>query len=106
MKRLDPAAWHVISPLFDRALDLDAAARRAFLDELRASNPSAAETLTRLLASHERLLGSSSPDSKSGARASEGMRPSSASSVAAPSCNTSASRSRTGSDLKNSFAKV
>ena len=59
MKRLDPAAWHVISPLFDRALDLDAAARRAFLDELRAANPSAAETLTRLLASHERLLGSS-----------------------------------------------
>jgi tetratricopeptide (TPR) repeat protein len=58
MKRLDPAVWHVISPLFDRALDLEADARRAFLDELRATDATAAEILTRLLASHERLLGS------------------------------------------------
>lgn len=58
MKRLDPAAWHVISPLFDQALDLDAEARRVFLDDLRASDAPTAETLTRLLTSHERLLGS------------------------------------------------
>lgn len=58
MKRLDPAVWHVISPLFDRALDLEADARRAFLDALRATDATAAEILTRLLASHERLLGS------------------------------------------------
>ncbi len=58
MKRLDPAVWHVISPLFDRALELEPAARRAFLDQLRATDPTAADTLTRLLASHERLLGS------------------------------------------------
>jgi serine/threonine protein kinase len=58
MKRLDPAVWHVISPLFDRALDLEGDARRAFLDELRATDATAAEILVRLLASHERLLGS------------------------------------------------
>lgn len=58
MKRFDPAVWHVVSPLFDRALDLDGAARRAFVDELRVANPSVAESLTRLLASHDQLLGS------------------------------------------------
>ncbi len=58
MKRLDPAAWHVISPLFDQALDLEAGARRAFLAELGATDPVAAATLTHLLTSHERLLGS------------------------------------------------
>lgn len=58
MKRLDPATWRVISPLFDRALDLDADARRQFLDEVAATDAVAGKLLTHLLGSHERLLGS------------------------------------------------
>ena len=58
MKRLDPAVWHVISPLFDQALDLEADARRRFVDEVGATDPKTGETLTRLLESHDRLNGS------------------------------------------------
>lgn len=58
MRRLDPATWHAISPLFDRALDLDAEARQRFVDDVRASDPKTGEILTRLLGSHERLLDS------------------------------------------------
>ena len=58
MKRLDPATWHAVSPLFDQALDLDADARRRFVDDVRASDPKTGEILTRLLGSHERLLDS------------------------------------------------
>ena len=48
MKRLDPAVWHVISPLFDRALDLEAGARRAFLDALRANDDNQSKTAKQL----------------------------------------------------------
>ncbi len=58
MRRLDPATWHIVSPLFDQALDLDAEARRRFVAEVGAADPKTGATLTRLLESHDRLLGS------------------------------------------------
>ena len=58
MRRLDPATWHIVSPLFDQALDLEAAVRRRFVEEVAAADPKTGETLTRLLESHDRLLGS------------------------------------------------
>ncbi len=58
MRQLDPAAWRVVSPLFDRALDLEAGERRRFVDEVRASDPATATVLTRLLAAHDELEGS------------------------------------------------
>ena len=56
MRRLDPATWHIVSPLFDRALDLEADARQRFVAEVGAADPKTGETLTRLLESHDRLL--------------------------------------------------
>lgn len=58
MRRLDPATWHIVSPLFDQALDLEADARRRFVAEVGAADPKTGATLTRLLESHDRLLGS------------------------------------------------
>jgi len=58
MRHLDLATWHIVSPLFDQALDLEADARRRFVAEVAAADPKTGETLTRLLESHDRLLGS------------------------------------------------
>lgn len=55
MKHLDPAAWRVVSPLFDCALDLDGPARHDFIAALRADDPPTAEILARLLTAHDRL---------------------------------------------------
>ncbi len=59
MRRLDPATWNIVSPLFERALDLDADARRRFVDDVVVSDAKTGEILTRLLGSHDRLLDSS-----------------------------------------------
>ena len=58
MIRLDKALWSALSPLLDRALDLDAAERAAMIAELRGQRPELAEHLEHLLAQHDRLLGS------------------------------------------------
>lgn len=45
-----PLPWEVLGPRLDEVLDLDPAARKAWLDELEASEPSVAAALHRLLA--------------------------------------------------------
>lgn len=56
MPGMDSATWLIVSPLLDRALDLEAPGREHLLAEVRRSHPAAARVLEALLASHERLL--------------------------------------------------
>ena len=49
MKPLSAARWHQIEALFDEALDLDAAARRALLDRTCADDPDLRHEVERLL---------------------------------------------------------
>ena len=49
MARLTPERWRVLSPLLDQALDLGGDARRAWLEELRTTDPALAEDVGRLL---------------------------------------------------------
>lgn len=58
MRRWDKALWQTLSPLLDRALDLDPEARAAFLLTIRAENRDMADALERLLAEHERVVAS------------------------------------------------
>src|SRR5262252_3167259 len=46
---LDPDAWEALSPLFDTALDLDPAARAAWLVELERQRPDIAAQLRLML---------------------------------------------------------
>ena len=58
MFRFDKDLWTAVSPLFDRALDLDSAGRAALLADAAGAHPQLAQVLARLLEDHERLLGS------------------------------------------------
>ena len=66
MRGIDPATWRLVSPLLDRALEIDARDRGRFLDGVRVEHPSVAALLETLLADHDLLMGSdfldSSPD--------------------------------------------
>jgi serine/threonine-protein kinase len=55
MLPLDRPLWRRLSPLLDRALDLDAAGRAQLLDSLRTQSPDLAATLEELLAEHARV---------------------------------------------------
>lgn len=55
----DRALWPRLSPLLDRALDLEGAARDALVASVRADSPGLADVLAHLLAQHERLLAGS-----------------------------------------------
>jgi eukaryotic-like serine/threonine-protein kinase len=52
----DRNLWPAVSPLLDRALDLDDEGRRAFLTALRTDSPSLADALEHLLRQHDRAL--------------------------------------------------
>jgi serine/threonine protein kinase/tetratricopeptide (TPR) repeat protein len=58
MLSMDRDLWRALSPLLDRALDLDAEARDALLADLQNQHPHLAEPLAQLLREHERLVGS------------------------------------------------
>jgi eukaryotic-like serine/threonine-protein kinase len=49
---LTPELWHTLSPYLDQLLDLEPAARQAWLDELQLKNPGLAEQLAVLLEEH------------------------------------------------------
>ena len=55
---MDKALWRSLSPLLDKALDLEPAAREHLLVSLWAESPALAEALRELLADQERLLAS------------------------------------------------
>src|SRR5262245_19684279 len=59
MRDSDKALWHRLSPLLDRALDLDPSGRPAFVAAVRAEDHALADALERLLLEHERVLASS-----------------------------------------------
>ena len=52
MSSVDARTWAALKPYFDRALDLDEAARSAWLAELRQQDPAVCEGVERLLAHH------------------------------------------------------
>ena len=54
---LAPERWKRLRPLLDRALDLDGAAREAYLDELARSDPDLLPDLQRMLAHNDRTTG-------------------------------------------------
>ena len=54
MDQLDRHLWAQLSPLIDQVLDLDGAARAAYLASLEAERPDLAAALGRLLAAHDR----------------------------------------------------
>ncbi|MEZ5287776.1 MAG: serine/threonine-protein kinase [Vicinamibacterales bacterium] len=58
MREPIPALWPLLSPLLDRALELAPEARRSLIAEVRVAEPVLADTLDRLLAEHDRALGS------------------------------------------------
>ena len=58
MRQLDETLWLRLSPLFDRALDLEPAARPELLESVRRDSPELATTLERLLRDHDRALAS------------------------------------------------
>ena len=51
---MDPNSWETLSPLLDAALDLDPAARAAWLDELEQRQPDVATRLRHILAGEAR----------------------------------------------------
>jgi len=58
MRHWDTRLWQTVSPLADRALDLDPDARAAFLDSVRAEQPDVADAVERFLLEHDRMLAS------------------------------------------------
>jgi serine/threonine protein kinase len=58
MPELNRALWQRLSPLFDRALDLEMTARRDLLADVRLEDPGLAAALEGLLAEHQRVLAS------------------------------------------------
>jgi eukaryotic-like serine/threonine-protein kinase len=56
MRDLNRALWLRLSPLLDRALDLDPSARVELLAKVRAEDPELAAALERLLSEHARVL--------------------------------------------------
>lgn len=59
MLHVDKHLWGAVSPLLDRALDLDGPGRAALLAEIGSDHPELAAVLARLLERHDQLLGSS-----------------------------------------------
>src|SRR5688572_30035609 len=58
MRELNWALWQRLSPLFDRALDLEPPDYAELLAAVRAGEPELALALERLLAEHQRVLAS------------------------------------------------
>src|SRR6185295_19361681 len=58
MRHWDTRLWQTVSPLADRALDLDPADRKALLDSVRAEHPDIADAVERFLLEHDRMLAS------------------------------------------------
>jgi serine/threonine-protein kinase len=58
MFRFDRDLWRALSPLLDRALDLDADARQEMLADVARDRPELAERLRALLSDHDRLVDS------------------------------------------------
>jgi hypothetical protein len=56
MRRLDVTTWRLVSPLLDRALDLDSEGREGFLVQVRVERPELAALLEDLLAEYERVV--------------------------------------------------
>lgn len=56
MPPLDPALWRALSPLIDKALDLEPAGRAELLASLRPASSELAATLEELLAEHDRVV--------------------------------------------------
>jgi serine/threonine-protein kinase len=55
---VDPDLWRTLSPLLDKAIDLDAKARAELVASLRTHSPDLAATLDDLLAEHHRVAAS------------------------------------------------
>jgi eukaryotic-like serine/threonine-protein kinase len=58
MRGWDKGLWERLSPMLDRALDLDPADQTRFLSAVRSEDPDAAAALERLLAEHDQVLAS------------------------------------------------
>jgi serine/threonine protein kinase/tetratricopeptide (TPR) repeat protein len=58
---LAPERWKQLRPLLDRALDLEPAQRRAFIDEISLESPELRDDLERLLARHAETTGLDAP---------------------------------------------
>jgi serine/threonine-protein kinase len=58
MRGWDKASWARLSPLLDRALELDAAERRRYLADVTRHDPDAGAALERLLTEHDRAVAS------------------------------------------------
>jgi serine/threonine protein kinase len=58
MFRFDEVLWRALSPLLDRALDLDADGRSAMLADVARERPDVAEMLRALLTEHDKLVDS------------------------------------------------
>ena len=58
MSRLDKHVWEAVSPLLDRALDLEADRRADLLAEVWRDRPDLAAVLAQLLEDHDQLLAS------------------------------------------------
>ena len=58
MFRFDQVLWRALSPLLDRALDLDADWRSAMLANVARERPDVAEVLRALLTEHDKLVDS------------------------------------------------
>lgn len=58
MPLVDETLWRRLSPLLDRALELEGEGRSAFVEALRANAPELAERLEELLRTHDRVVAS------------------------------------------------
>ncbi|MGH9896808.1 MAG: hypothetical protein ACREA0_33375, partial [bacterium] len=58
MRELNPALWQRLSPLLDRALDLDPPERDELVMAVRREDGELAAALERLLSEHRRVLAS------------------------------------------------
>ena len=58
MQKLNRALWLRLSPLLDRALDVEPSLRDEFLGSVHAEDPQLAAALERLLAEHQRVVAS------------------------------------------------
>jgi eukaryotic-like serine/threonine-protein kinase len=55
MESFDKSLWRSLSPLLDKALDLEPSARHDLIADLRRESPALADALTALLADYERM---------------------------------------------------
>ena len=73
MSSLNKDLWLTLSPLLDRALDLEPADRAALLAAIRAEQPEVAAALERLLSEHDRVLATAFLESPPVANPSESL---------------------------------